>query len=150
MASRKHAPHRYENRLWKAASAWSSFQDVRDVCDYILNERIQPDATIYYSLVTAICVFYARPFKRSRGIESLTVQFVPKKFRDLHRFLILTRDQTAAHVDARSLLFQGLPANNVRLIVRDGQVQLEVHRVKFKLTTISQIREHCDPRGGWR
>lgn len=132
MASRKHAPHRYENRLWKAASAWASFGDVRDECDYILREQIQPEAMIYYPLVTAICVLYARPFKRSRGIESLTPQFVPKKFLDLHKQLILLRDKTSAHVDAGgALFFQGLPANNVRLIVRDRQVRLEVRRPKF-------------------
>ena len=75
MASRKHPTQRYHKRLWEAAAAWSSFQDVLDICDYILNERIQPSAPIHYSLVTAICVLYRRPFKRSRGIESLSVEF---------------------------------------------------------------------------
>ena len=119
MASRKHPTQRYHKRLWEAAAAWSSFQDVLDIRDYILNERIQPSAPIYYSLVTAICVLYPRPFKRSRGIESLSVEFVPRKFRDLHKQLILVRDQTAAHVDAHGSRFRGLFANNVRLIVRD-------------------------------
>ena len=140
MASRKHPPHRYENRLWKAAQAWASFGNVKEICDYILSEHIQPDAPIYYSLVTAICVLYARPFKRSRGIESLSVQFVPKKFPGLHQELIRVRDQTAAHVDADAARFHGLPANHVRLVVRDGQIQFAVHRVKFNLTAISQIR----------
>jgi hypothetical protein len=141
MASHKHPPHRYDKRLWKAASAWSSFQGVRDACEYILDEHIQPDAPIYYPLVTAICVLYARPFKHSRGIESLSVQFVPRKFHDLHKLLILLRDQTAAHVDAEGARFQGLPANNVRLILTDGRVQFSIHRVKFNLTAVSQIRE---------
>jgi hypothetical protein len=141
MASRKHQPHRYENRLWKAAQAWALFENVKEICDYILSEHIQPDAPIYYSLVTAICVLYARPFKRSRGIESLSVQFVPKKFRDLHEELIRVRDQTAAHADANAARFHGLPANHVRLIVRDGQIQFAAHRVKFNLTAISRIRE---------
>ena len=141
MASRKHAPHPYENRLWKAGYAWTSFQNVENICDYILTEQIQPEAKIYYPLVTAICVLYARPFKHSKGIESLTLQFLPKKFRYLHDELILLRDQTVAHVDARSALFKGLPANNVRLIVREGQVVLGVGELKFKTTTILQIRE---------
>ena len=141
MANHKHPPHQYENRLWKAAHAWTSFQYVRDVCDYILSEQIQPEATISYPLATAICVLYARPFKRSKGIESLTLQFVPKKFYHLHKLLIMLRDQTMAHVDARSALFKELPANNVRLIVRDRQVRLDVHGLRFRLTTISQIRE---------
>jgi hypothetical protein len=141
MVSRKHPPHRYERRLWKAAQAWASFGDVKEICDYILSEDIQPDAPIYYSMVTAICVLYARPFKRSRGIESLSVQFVPKEFLSLHKEIISVRDQTAAHVDANARRFHGLPANHVRLVVRDGQIRFEVHRVKFNLTAISQIRE---------
>jgi hypothetical protein len=114
---------------------------VKDVCDYILSEHIQPEATIYYPLVTAICVLYARPFKRSKGIESLTLQFVPKKFHHLHDQLILMRDQTIAHADTRGAQFQGLPANNVRFIVRGNQVALGVNQLKFKTTTILQVRE---------
>jgi hypothetical protein len=141
MASRRQPPHPYEKRLWKSGYAWSSFQNVCDTCDYILTQKIQPDADIYYPLVTAICVLYARPFKRSKGIESLTLEFVPKKFLHLHKQLILVRDQTSAHVDARGALYQGLPANNVRLIVRGSQIALGMNQVKFKTTTISQIRE---------
>jgi hypothetical protein len=141
MGSRKHAPHRYENRLWKGGYAWNSFQYVRDICDYILREQIQPQATIYYPLVTAICVLYTRPFKRSRGIENLTLQFVPRRFHGLHHQLILLRDQTVAHVDAQGALYHGLPANNVRLIVHHGQVRLGIQEVKFKLTAISEVRE---------
>jgi hypothetical protein len=144
MAGRKHAPHPYQTRFWKSAYAWSSFEHVRDICDYILSQQIQPEDTIYYPLVTAICVLYARPFKTSKGIESLTDQFVPKKFHHLHALLIMLRDQTIAHVDARSFPFKGLPANNVRLIVRDRQVRLETHGVKFKLKTVSEIRLLAD------
>lgn len=144
MARPKQQPHRYENRLWKAGYAWLSFQYVVDLCDYILTEQIQPEAKIYYPLVTAISVLYARPFKRSKGIESLTLQFVPKKMVNLHNQLILLRDQTIAHVDARgALYFQGLPVNNVRLIVRDHgrKIALSVQQLKFTAFAISEIRD---------
>ena len=145
MASRKHPPHSHQNRLWKAGYAWSAFQSVVEACDYILTERIQPDDLIYYPLVTAISVLYARPFKHSKGIEKLTVQFVPKKFLYLHRQLILVRDQTSAHSDASkdAARFKGLPTNNVRLFVRNGgnQVALGMNQVKFKTTAISDIRD---------
>ena len=142
MTSRKHPPQPYWNRFWKAAHAWSSFQHVREICDYILSHQIQPEDTVYYPLVTAISVLYMRPFKPSKGIGSLSaLQFVPKKFQKLHDLLESVRDQTTAHVDARSFELKGLPANNVKLIIRDGQVRLEPHGVKFKLTLISEIRE---------
>ena len=143
VASRKHPPHPYHNRLWKAGYAWLSFQYVVELCDYIMDGRIQPDANIYYPLVTAISVLYARPFKHSQGIESLTLQFVPKKFLPLHRQLIVLRDKASAHVDARNVFFQGTPANNVVLIVRDhgNLIQLAVQQMKFKIPAISQIRD---------
>ena len=116
-----------------------------DACDYILTERIQPDAEIYYPLVTAISVLYARPFKHSKGIEKLTVKFVPKEFLQLHRQLILVRDQTSAHSDASedAARFKGLPANNVQLLVRNGgnQIALAMNQVKFKTTAIVEIRD---------
>ena len=144
MAGRKSPPHPYHNRLWIAGYAWTSFQNVRNACEYILDNRIQPNDAIYYALVTAICVLYVRPFKPSKGIESLTVQFVPKKFHHLHHELILVRDQTVAHIDARGAFYQGLHANNVRLIFHKGQVALGVNEVRFNPTAISQIRELAD------
>ncbi len=144
MTSRKHPPHRYDKRLWKGGYAWSSFADVRDVCDHLLTEKISTDARMYYPLVTAIAVLYARPFKRSKGIESLTPQSVPKKFRSLHEQIILLRDQTVAHLDTRGALFGDLPANNVRLIVRGNRFQLGMDQVKFQTAIIVQIRELAD------
>jgi hypothetical protein len=145
MASRKPPPQPCHNRLWKAGYAWTSFQAVVDACNYILTEHIRPEAEIYYPLVTAISVLYARPFKCSKGIESLTRQFVPKKFLPLHRQLILVRDQTSAHSDASkdAARFKGLPANDVRLFVRNGgnEVALGMNQVKFKTTTILEIRD---------
>jgi hypothetical protein len=93
MTSRKHPPQPYWNRFWRAAYARSSFQHVRDVCDYILSHKIQPEDKIYHALVAAICVFYTRPFKHSKGIERLSLQFVPKKFQKLHKLLESVRDQ---------------------------------------------------------
>jgi hypothetical protein len=145
MTSRKHSPEPHENRLWKAGYAWSSFQGVMDVCDYILKEGIQPAANIYYPLYATITMLYARPFKHSKGIESLTMQFVPRKFLKLHKQLILVRDQTSAHSDAskNTARFKGLPANDVRLFVRNGgnEVALGMNQVTFKTTAILEIRD---------
>jgi hypothetical protein len=113
------------------------------ICDYILSEKIPFNARIYYPLITAISVLYARPFKRSKGIRRLTEQFVPRKFLKLHKQLILVRDQTTAHVDAQGTIYQGLAANSVRLFVRNSgrQVALGMNQVKFNAFAISQIRE---------
>jgi hypothetical protein len=142
MAGHKHQPRPFHNRLWKAGYAWSAFQSVVDACDYILTERIQPDAEIYYPLVTAISVLYARPFKHSEGIEKLTLKFVPKQFHHLHHEVIKVRDKASAHIDT-GILFQGCPANGVQLFVRnDGsRVAVGMSQSKFKTTAIRQIRE---------
>jgi hypothetical protein len=65
-----------------------------ELCDCIERERIPYDGPIYYPLVTAINNLYARPFKHGKGMESLTDQFVPKKFHHLHKQLITLRDET--------------------------------------------------------
>ena len=143
MTSRKHPPHAFHNQLWKAGYAWLSFQYVVELCDYIEREHIPCDGPIYYPLVTAINTLYARPFKHSKGIESLTDQFVPKEFHELHKQLIVLRDKTTAHVDARNVFFQGSPANNVVLIVREhgNRIALAVQQSKLKPSAIKQIRE---------
>ena len=133
MGSREQPPHPLRKPSLESRICMELISErLRASCDYILTQKILPNTDIYYPLVTAICVLYARPFKRSRGIEGLTLQIVPKKFLHLHNHLILVRDQTSAHVDARGALYQGLPANNVRLIVRGSQVVLGVNQVKFK------------------
>jgi hypothetical protein len=68
---------------------------------------------------------------------------VPKKFHHLHNQLILLRDKATAHVDARNVFFQGLPANNVVLEMRDhgNRIRLGVQQVKFNTLAISQIRD---------
>jgi hypothetical protein len=143
MAGRKQQlPHRLENRLWKAGYALISFQGARDACDYILINQLQPEDTIYYPLVTAIAVLYARPFKHSKGIERLTSQFIPKKFQRLHDDLILIRDQSSAHVDARGGLREGLPENSVKLVIRGSgsDVTMGVDRWSWSTTMILHTR----------
>ena len=70
MASHKPAPHPYQKQLWKAGYAWLSFQSVVDVCDYILNQKIKPESTIYYPLVTAISVFMRDHSNTVKGSEA--------------------------------------------------------------------------------
>ena len=80
-----------------------------------------------------------------KGIESLTDQFVPKKYHHLHKQLITLRDKTTAHVDARNVFFQDSPANNVVLIVREhgNRLKLAVQQAKLKPSAIKQIRERA-------
>ena len=58
--------------------------------------------------------------------------------------MILLRDQTIAHVDARGALYlKDFPVNNVRLIVRDHghKIALAVQQLKFTAFAISEIRD---------
>jgi hypothetical protein len=128
--------------LWRVGYAWTSFEYVRDTCDYIIKHDLQPNDEIYYSLMVAICVLYGRPFTRSRGgIQRLSADIVPRKFAQLHSQIMLVRHQIAAHTDAAGAHLEDMPANNVRLQFDRGQVRLAVSQVKFKRPTIQRIRQ---------
>src|SRR5207302_8133039 len=100
MTSKKHAPRPYQKRLWLQAYAWQSLSHVQVTCDFVFASKIKESDPIYYPLLTAIFVLYARPFKRSNLVGSISPQMVPKKFAELHRQIIGLRDQMSAHLDA--------------------------------------------------
>ena len=96
----------------------------------------------YYPLVTAISVLYSRPFLDSKGIGRLSKKLVPDEFLDLHSQLILLRNKAIAHTDTRDALYKGLPANSVRLLVRNhgSQVALKMNKAKIKTAENRRVR----------
>jgi hypothetical protein len=130
------------NALWKLAYARRSFEEVQAACDYLSAQKLSPEDAGYNPLVVAIHVIYARPFKHSRGgIKQLSADLVPEKFRDVHRQMILVRDQVVAHLDANASKLGDLPANHVRIVVTPaGAVNLRTNEVTARKISISQIR----------
>lgn len=132
--------------FWKLAYARHSFEHARITCDHIVKTAIASGDDIYYPLMLAAHVTYARPFKRSGGgVRKLDEGIVPARFRDLHKEMIKIRDQALAHTDADGSKYRGLPGNHVRVKVqRDGGVNLVVQDLKARIHFIPQIRELCE------
>lgn len=131
------------NRLWQLTYARYSFRQVVAVCDFLLAQHAPEDDALYYPLMVAIHVVYARPFKHSRGgIKTLTEDVVPPELLRIHRQMIIVRDQVLAHQDANPSNLKGLPANHVRLIVRaPGVVNLGGSEITAAPAAILQFRE---------
>jgi hypothetical protein len=133
-------------RFWKLPYARHSFEHAKIICEHVMAGSITSTDKAYYSLVLAIHVAYARPFKRSSGgIKKLEENIVPERFKPLHEQMILVRDQVLAHTDPSGSYYRGLPANHVRVKVEiGGSVNLIVQDIKPRVAFIPQIRELCD------
>lgn len=130
--------------LWKMGYAQESFKYVRTICDFITQHQLDRHSPLHHPLCAAIVVFYARPFKKSNVIGSIPATMVPKAHRYLHDQMLMMRDQVAAHTDADAVNhgLGGLPANNVRVIIKDdGTRLLGIYELKFSPEGISQIRD---------
>lgn len=129
--------------LWKMGYARESFKNVRTICDFIEEHRLNRQSPIHHPLCVALAVFYARPFKSSNVIGAIPATMVPKDSRYLHYQILAVRDQVAAHTDGDAANHGkgGPPANNVRVIIgSDGTRSLGVYELKYKADAIRQIR----------
>jgi hypothetical protein len=142
MARKKQEPQSLQKRLWRLGYARSSFGNVRNTCDYILQTPISGESPIYYPLVAAICTLYARPFSRSNIIGRWTKQVVPKKHLDLHELMILMRNQLIAHSDLETLVsVDDMSGNNVRVSRRADSLGIANFQVKLERAAIVRIRD---------
>jgi hypothetical protein len=129
-------------QLWKMRYARESFQNVRKICDFITDQRLDTSSPVHHQLCTAIVVLYARPFKGSGIVGTLSEKFVPNEMRSLHHQLMKFRDEVAAHSPANAMPYgsDGPPANSVWLVIaNDGQQSLGVIELHFSATAISEI-----------
>ncbi len=127
------------DRLWLLMYAMQSFDNTRIACDYIAQERLKETDPIYYPLIVAAHVLYARPLRKSHLSGSLSSQIVPPKFLPLHNRSLLLRDKLMAHLDADSPDLVGEPGNRVRLDLSQGHVSVHTRRVDANPGEISKL-----------
>lgn len=128
--------------MWLFAQAQASFENVRQICDQIIDKPIPKESPLYLPLVVSMYVLYARLFSKSKGIARLSEKLVPKKFRDLHRQMISMRNEVIAHSDAKpSIELNGLLANNVRAFVSPDRFDLGVYVIKPEPDHVKESRQ---------
>ena len=88
--------------LWQLLYAKQCFTHVENACLFLLDNGVHEDNPVYYPLIAAIYVLYARPFTRANVVGSLTADFVPEKLRQLHAVMMKHRNQIYAHTDPKS------------------------------------------------
>jgi hypothetical protein len=86
--------------LWKMFYAGECFRQARGAAQHILDEKLERDSALFYPLVTAVYVLYAKPFTRADAVGKLGDEIIPAEHRELHSILLEHRHQLYAHRDA--------------------------------------------------
>jgi hypothetical protein len=67
--------------LWKMIYAYHCFRNVENACSFILDQKMDENHPVYYSLITSIYVLYGKPFKHSNVVGKLADDIVSPKQR---------------------------------------------------------------------
>jgi len=102
------------------------FRHARAAAEHIRDNALEFEHPLFYSLITAVYVLYAKPFKRARGgIGMLGNEIVPRDQLHLHKSLLRHRDQLYAHRDPQSFhLPDGGPVSQIRFLVTSTRMRL--------------------------
>lgn len=84
--------------FWKFFHALDCFQQAKNQCDYILQEKSRIPKGLYRNILTAYFVVYGKPFK-NRKATRLPEDVVPNEMRILHDEIVRYRDKLFAHSD---------------------------------------------------
>ncbi|AYV14063.1 hypothetical protein [Shewanella algae] len=124
-------PEGKRKEIWQMLFALDCFQNVEEVCRYILKEKIVNGNPMYHSLLTSAYTIYGRPFKKSYGIGRLDESFVPKNLLETHREIIAHRDRMFAHTDVNGTLEGTADSlNQVELHVLNGRYQWIIRAIQ--------------------
>lgn len=110
--------------LWKMFYARHCFKEARGAAQHIFDAKLERESPLFYPLVTAVYVLYAKPFTRADAVGKLEDEIVPAEHRELHGLLLEHRNQIYAHRDGDAFEIADYgPANQVRAI----RSQTEIH-----------------------
>lgn len=142
--------------LWRVAFAEMSIARAITACDFIIANVKRTDDPIYYPLVTAIFVLYARPFGDNNGVGMISSKLAncdsPEK-RNIHDLLIHGRDKFFAHTDAESKYYDKDdapvgPVLRLTIVAKDmkdgtGTFGTQIQELQLTLETVPRIKEVC-------
>ena len=138
--------HEFEDAklLWKLFYAGQCFTHVQAAAEYVHTNQLAEDSPVFYPLVTAVYVLYGKPFKISRGIDSLGEEIVPSEYRELHGNLITHRDKLYAHSDADAFEWPDVgQVNQVRVERLQTEIIWKCSQLQAKATLMPHIIKLC-------
>ena len=89
-----------KQQLWKVNLAQSSAEQVQSYCEYFIANKPEPSSPLFSSLLTAICVVYAKPFTKNETVGMISeglARYSSPEFCKLHKSLLNFRDKFYAH-----------------------------------------------------
>ncbi len=128
--------------LWAWHYAHRSFANCEAACRHLIENRLTDTSPIYYSLTSAAYTAYARPFRKSYGLDRRPDVIVPPEKKALHELLLSTRDKVYAYVDANDILvWDGTPTVDVRVEVSIAGISVQALEVTPKPVGFDVIAE---------
>lgn len=126
--------------LYKMIYAEASFKEVIFAYDYIVQNNLTDKDYLYYHLIVSMHIHYARPFKHSNKVGSLSTKIIPNSYEKLHEKLITIRDRIVVHTDADGPRASFGPINQVRIIVHpDGSQERTIPIVQGTLSSLKNM-----------
>lgn len=160
--SQRHLPMKAElktikKELWRIVFARMSIARAIRACEFISTNVRRTDDPVYYPLVTAIFVLYARPFGNNSGVGMISSKLAdydsPEKI-NTHAMLLRGRHGLYAHVEATGKYFDSednpiAPLLRLGIVLQnmnDGTVKprTQVSEPELLLETIPQIKIVCE------
>jgi hypothetical protein len=145
---------RVKKNLRRIVFAKAAIHRAIEGCDYVIKNNLSSKSPMYYQLVTAIFVLYARPFGDNDGMGRIPPRFAKydsAEKMNLHEMLVHGRNKFYAHVDANSHLYDEKGQNPIGHLFRmnvivddmkDGTFDLRTSIIEPELTveTIPRIK----------
>jgi hypothetical protein len=137
----ENAPYAERLDFWRWQQASVAFEQVRNLCDFILKEKVEQPHPLHIPLMTALHALYARPFKQRKEVR-LGGDIVPAAFKDVHDSLITMRDKIHAHTDIDGPMTANDESfNKVAAFVRNGGIQFASTVVFPRHNHVERIRD---------
>jgi hypothetical protein len=89
-----------KQQLWKVSLAQRSAEQVQSFCEHFITSKPDPTSPLFSSLLTSICVVYAKPFTNNSQVGMLSKKFARYSspgLQRLHESLLNFRDNFYAH-----------------------------------------------------
>ena len=129
-------------RLWKMFYARESFRHCKATAQHILDAKLEVDQPLFFPLITAVHVLYARPFTRNNPVGYLEEVMIPPEHLHLHRSLLEHRHKIYSHRDAVGVpIPDSGPANQVVALRTEFELQLNLTEFNVRYTLMPSIIE---------
>jgi hypothetical protein len=134
--------------LWKMFYAGECFRQTIGAARHILEAKLESGSPLFYPLMTAVYVLYAKPFTRADAVGKLEDEIVPAEWRELHDSILKHRHQVYAHRDGDGFeVGEFGPVNQVRAVRLPTEIRLVAADFSARFPLMPHVIELCQLLG---